>query len=134
MSNTYLQLAISNNVGLGINVFKTTNVTGIVNVGIGGNILMNNTTGKFNTAIGANVYASNVSGSYNTGVGANSGNSILGSNNTMLGANTGQALGDTNVYNNSTAVGYGAIVNASNQIVLGTTTEYVKIPSTVASR
>ena len=133
MSNTYLQLAISNNVGLGINVFKTTNNTGIVNVGIGGNILMNNTVGLFNTAIGTNVYASNVNGSYNTGVGANSGNANLGSNNTMLGANTGQAFGDTNIYNNSTAIGYGATVNSNNQIVLGTTTEYVKIPSTVAS-
>lgn len=133
MSNTYLQLAISNNVGLGINVFKTTNITGIVNVGIGGNILMNNAVGKFNTAIGSNVYASNVSGSYNTGVGANSGNANLGSNNTMLGANTGQTFGDTNVYNNSTALGYGATVNSNNQIVLGTTTEYVKIPSIVVS-
>jgi len=133
MSNTYLQLTISNNIGLGINIFKTTNITGIVNVGIGGNILMNNTAGKYNTAIGSNVYASNVSGSYNTGVGTNSGNSNLGSNNTMLGANTGQTFNDTNVYNNSTAIGYGATINTSNQIVFGTTTEYVKIPSAVAS-
>jgi hypothetical protein len=131
--SSYVQPAISNNIGLGINVFKTNNVTGILNVGIGGNILMNNSTGKYNTAIGANVFTSSISGNNNCAVGSNSGNSILGSNNTMLGANTGQAPGDTNIYNNSCAIGYGATVTASGQIVVGTANETVKIPSTVAS-
>jgi hypothetical protein len=128
--STYIQSAVSNSIGLGINVYKTGNSVGIINVGIGGNVFNNNSTGKFNTGIGANVFASNVSGSYNTGIGANSGNSILGSYSTSLGSNAGQAPGDTNVYNNSTAIGYGAVVNASGQIVMGTANEYVTIPST----
>jgi hypothetical protein len=128
--STYIQSAVSNSIGLGINVYKTGNNVGIVNVGIGGNVFNNNSTGNFNTGIGANVFASNVSGSYNTGIGANSGNSILGSYSTSLGSNAGQAPGDTNVYNNSTAIGYGAVVNASGQIVMGTANEYVTIPST----
>ena len=128
--STYIQSAVSNSIGLGINVYKTGNSVGIVNVGIGGNVFNNNSTGKFNTGIGANVFASNVSGSYNTGIGANSGNSIIGSYSTSLGSNAGQAPGDTNVYNNSTAIGYGAVVNASGQIVMGTANEYVTIPST----
>ena len=32
------------------------------------------------------------------------------------------------IYNNSTALGYGVIIDASNQIVLGTSSEHVKIP------
>lgn len=130
MSNTYIQSAVSNSIGLGINIYKTGGSVGIVNVGIGGNVFNNNTTGKFNTGIGANVFASNVSGNYNTGIGANSGNSILGSYNTCLGSGTGQVVGDNNVYNNSTAIGFGSTVNASGQIVLGTVNEFVSIPST----
>lgn len=132
MSN-YLLPAVSNNIGLGINVFKTGNVTGIFNVGIGGNILMNNSVGIYNTAIGSNVFTSSISGNNNCAVGSNSGNGILGSNNTMLGSNTGQAPGDTNIYNNSCAIGYGATVNANGQIVIGSATETVKIPSTIVS-
>lgn len=131
--SSYVQPAVSNNIGLGINVFKTNNVTGILNVGIGGNILIKNTVGLYNTAIGANVFTASISGNNNCAIGSNSGNSILGSNNTMLGANTGQVPGDTNTYNNSCAIGYGATVNASGQIVVGTASETVKIPSTVAS-
>jgi hypothetical protein len=131
--SSYVQPAVSNNIGLGINVFKTNNVTGILNVGVGGNILIKNTVGLYNTAIGANVFTASISGNNNCAIGSNSGNSIIGSNNTMLGANTGQVPGDTNTYNNSCAIGYGATVNASGQIVVGTASETVKIPSTVAS-
>ena len=77
------------------------------------------------------MFTSNLTGTYNTAIGSLSGQRVLGSSNTMLGSNTGQASGDTNTYNNSTAVGYGATVNASNQIVLGTTTETVSIPGNI---
>ena len=55
---------------------------------------------------------------------------MTGSNNTYLG-NSADAT--TSALNNSTAVGYNAKVSASNQIVLGTATEYVSIPSTTVS-
>jgi hypothetical protein len=155
MSNVYFQQPNTINVGMGINIFKTTtskgiynigiggniftnnvssvNTVGINNLGLGGNIFVNNTIGTNNIGIGGNVFGSNVTGNYNTGVGINSGNSILGSYNTMVGSNTGQRSTDGNMYNNSTALGYGAVVNASNQIVLGTTAESVVIPSITPS-
>jgi hypothetical protein len=152
MSNLYFQQPNPINIGMGINIFKTTTSKGIYNIGIGGNIFVSNTSsinntvginnlglggnvfvkntvGTNNIGIGGNVFGSNITGNYNIGVGNNSGNSILGSYNTMVGANTGQSGTDGNTYNNSTALGYGATVNASNQIVLGTTTESVVIPS-----
>ena len=36
----------------------------------------------------------------------------------------------TNIYNNSTAIGYQSIIDASNQIVFGTSSEKIKIPGT----
>jgi hypothetical protein len=121
------------NVGVGGNIFtintSSVNTVGINNLGVGGNIFVRNTIGTNNIGIGGNIFGSNVTGTYNIGIGNNSGNSVLGSYNTMVGSNTGQQSTDSNVYNNSTALGYGAVVNASNQIVLGTTTESVVIPS-----
>jgi hypothetical protein len=121
------------NVGVGGNIFtvntSSVNMVGINSLGIGGNIFVNNTTGINNIGIGGNIFDSNITGNCNIGVGINSGNSILGSYNTMVGSNTGQQYTDGNIYNNSTALGYGAVVNASNQIVLGTIAESVVIPS-----
>ncbi len=126
-----LQSIVSKNIGLGINVFKYTTTTGINNIGIGGNVFSSNTTGKNNIGIGGNVFVANTSGQNNTSIGNDSGINVLGSNNTMLGSNTGQS--DNNIYNNSTAIGYGAIVSSSNQIVIGTTNESLIIPSTALS-
>ena len=121
-----------NNLGIGGNIFVN-NITGTNNIGIGGNIFGSHIVGNYNTAIGGNVFPSNVTGNYNTGIGINSGNSILGSYNTMVGANTGQSDKDINTYNYSTALGYGAIVNSNNQLMLGTTAERVVIPSMTIS-
>ena len=126
MSNILLQSVVSNNIGLGINVFKYTTSAGINNIGIGGNIFPSNTTGKNNIGIGGNVFVANTNGQNNIGIGNDSGTNVQGSNNTMLGSNTGQS--DNNIYNNSTAIGYRAIVSANNQIVIGTINDSVKIP------
>ena len=131
MSNLLLQSVVSNNIGLGINVFKNTSTIGINNIGIGGNVFVTNTTGKNNIGIGGNVFITNTNGQNNIGIGNDSGNNVQGTNNTMLGSNTGQS--NNNIYNNSTAIGYGSIVSASNQIVMGTMNECVTIPSTILS-
>ena len=125
------------NVGLGY-LSLSTNTDGSNNIAIGGqNTLYNNTTGSNNVAIGSNSLTSITIGNENTALGNNSGqnviNSVTGGNyNTFLGANTDFDNG-LNAYNNSTAVGYNATITESNQIVLGTASEYVYIPSTTAT-
>ena len=119
------------------------NNTASENVACGSNALENNTTGTENTAIGINASISNISGSDNTSIGYKtnyaslslSGNTALGSmsafrniigyNCTFLGAFTDVESTVTNPLHTSTAIGYGAKITESNQIVLGTETETV---------
>jgi trimeric autotransporter adhesin len=90
------------NAALGFQSLKS-NTYGEYNVGVGPFSLLFNTTGGSNTAIGISALLDNVSGKYNTGLGA------------FSNVNAG------NLYN-STAVGYGSLVNASYKIRLGNTT------------
>jgi hypothetical protein len=134
-----------NNVAIGTNS-QLTNVTGSnnvavgpatlfnntsdVNTAIGANSLQNNTTGFSNTALGANSLQTNTTGSSNTALGFRSGfksglYDLSGNNNTFLGAHTDVS---NNGICNSTAIGFNAIIDASNQIMIGTTSETVKIP------
>ena len=108
----------------------TFNITGNRNVAVGSSALEFNTNSENNTAIGTQALFDQREGSNNTAVGINAGlNDVSGSFNTYLGADTGT---DTSVtpYNNSTAIGYGARIHKSNQIVLGTgvVNEEVYIP------
>jgi hypothetical protein len=126
------------------------NIDGSCNTAIGANALYYNTSGDYNTAVGTSALSTNVGGSNNTALGAcalqcseiaNAGESnvavgslagfgVAGGNyNTFLGADTSTSEND---YNNSTALGYGAQITASNQIVLGTTSEIVRIPGSIS--
>ena len=75
------------------------NITGYSNVALGNLALYNNTTGRYNVAIGNSALYDNVTGEKNTALG--------------VGAFNGTA------YSNSTALGYGTSILASNQIRLG---------------
>jgi hypothetical protein len=99
------------------------------NTATGNDALRDNTTGNNNTATGLNALNRKTTGDNNTAIGINAGGNfdISGSRNTYLGANT-DVSNNTFIYDNSTAIGFGAIIDASNQIVLGTSTERVKIP------
>ena len=106
----------------------TFNITGSRNVAVGSSALEFNTNSENNTAIGTQALFGQRDGSNNTAIGINAGlNDVSGSFNTYLGANT-----DTNAsatpYLKSTAIGYGARIDLSNQIVLGTSSERVYIP------
>lgn len=79
------------------------NSTSSSNVSIGYRALRNSTSGSNNVAIG---YEAGVTGTANT----------TGSNNTFIGY---QAGADANNYTNGTALGNGAVLTASNRIVLG---------------
>lgn len=76
--------------------------TGTNNTSVGTVALYFNTTGINNTAIGAVALDSNTTGSYNT----------------ALGYQT-EIYPAANNINNATAIGYGAVSNASNKMVMG---------------
>ena len=89
-------------------------------------------TSSYNTALGADslcdLRGTWYSGDHNSALGVQAGKQLqYGSRNTFLGANTDVDISN-GVYENSTAIGYGATITESNQIVLGTTSESVKIP------
>ena len=114
--------ALSNN-GIGRmnlaigNVSLASNTTGSYNVGYGPNTLASNSSGEANIALGMSGLYSNNTGSNNAVVGINAFfDNVSGSGNTALGSETNVIAGDLN---NATAIGYGAVVDASNKIQLG---------------
>jgi hypothetical protein len=131
----------------------SSNTTGYYNTASGHAALVVNTTGSNNTASGLEALEYNSDGSYNTagGVqalhrscyGVSSGctanyntalgylagvtgrvdnANITGANNTFIGAASGP--GTSTQLNNATAIGYQALVSASNSLVLGGTGDY----------
>jgi hypothetical protein len=116
-----------NNVAMGYTSLNLNN-TGYFNTATGSQSLYNNIDGYNNTAIGASALYNNTQGNDNTAIGYNAGTNITdGSNNTFLGtqSNIDSSL---NTYNYSTALGYQATIDDSNQMVFGTSTEKIKIP------
>ena len=95
------------------------------NTAVGNNALYNNTTGFWNTAVGLNALYRNITGSFNTAIGLDAGNNYGGPTNcdhcTFIGSNTSTGIDDTtdNNFSYSTAIGYNAQINASNQIMMG---------------
>ena len=107
--------------------FPSGNV-GNQNVAIGAQALYSN-YGNQNVGVGCYALIDNTDGSGNTAVGYQAGRDLSGNSNfnTFLGFNT-DISSNTLTYNNSTALGYNATIDASNQIVLGTASESVYIP------
>ena len=93
------------------------NTDGANNASVGASSLFFNSSGNENTAVGRLALWQNTTSSYNTAIGSNAGYSFQnGNNNTFIGAAT-----DANAagYTNSTALGYQAVITASNQIRVG---------------
>jgi len=123
------------NTAIGCEALNHTEGGGSQNTGdntvVGYTALYNNIDGSCNTAVGSgalyyNLYSNNSAFGYFAGV-----HDISGNTNTFVGANTDVSNNGTkpyNIYNYSTALGYNAIIDASNQIVLGTLNESVYIP------
>jgi len=109
---------------IGIGVEALYNGGGVDCVAVGYKALHEN-PGANNTAVG-NQALNDTTNTNNTGIGTNAGKlNTTGSSNTYVGYN---ALPNATNYSNSTALGAGAEITASNQVVLGTTTETVVIP------
>ena len=114
----------SDNMGIGYGSLYS-NTIGSNNTAVGAISLIGNITGSNNTANGHNALLNNTSGSTNTAVGSNAGkNNTTTSNNTYIGY---QADCSGNIFN-STAIGYNSKITASNQIMMGTSSETVYIP------
>jgi trimeric autotransporter adhesin len=107
----------NNNTASGGNALYS-NTTGGDNTVSGGNALYSNTTGGGNFASGSGALYNNTTGVENTASGFLSGlTNIVGNYNTFIGAGA-----DANAdYTNGTALGAGALLFASNSIVLGNT-------------
>ena len=121
--NNY-QLIVSEDLSLNGRLVASSDITvNKITVGRGGGDL------STNTVLGISALASNTTGANNTALGANAGTAgtanLTGSNNTYVGYN---AKANGSAYTQSTALGANAIITASNQVVLGTTTETVVIP------
>jgi trimeric autotransporter adhesin len=132
-----------NNVAVGAGAFNK--MTGSNGVAIGNSAAPNATSGNVNIAIGADAMGGTILGSYNTCVGnttltvgdttactaighfAGRYSADTSEFNTYVGYESGPASGSA-VFTQSTALGYGAITTASNQMMIGRNTETVEIP------
>jgi hypothetical protein len=97
------------------------NTTGSSNTASGASSLYYNTTGSLNTASGAGSLYYNTTGNYNTAFGTYAGigpwwSNTTGSNNTFIGYMAASSAADLT---NATAIGNGAIVDASNKVRIG---------------
>jgi hypothetical protein len=112
----------SNNIAIGGSTTLTTATTSSNNIALGRGAL-HGTDANDNIGIGYQSLFYNTTGTNNTAVGFQAGFSpsglITSTNITLLGTGTGNSGADG--ITNSTAIGAGAHVNASNQIVLGNT-------------
>jgi hypothetical protein len=105
----------ANNVVMGSWAFKD-HTTGSRNTAIGNFALGESTNGDENTALGENSLA-NTNNNLNTGIGKNAGlTNYSGTNNTFLGAFANSFQDNLT---NATAIGYRAMVQASNALILG---------------
>ena len=95
------------------------NTTGYANTASGLYALSNNTAGNYNTADGVEALYDNTTGNYNTGCGRRAlFKNTIGNFNTAIGYYADVSTGGLS---NATALGYGAVVNASNKVRIGNT-------------
>ena len=93
------------------------NTTGYFNTALGQQALSTNTTGTWNTAVGGEALYSNTTGGQNTAVGEMAlYSNTTGEYNTALGCEDTVSAGNLS---NATAIGYYAVVNASNKVRIG---------------
>ena len=113
-----LEIGSSGNIGIGPSALAA-NTAGTNNVAVGYAASQSNTTGVNNVAIGRGALNAGTVGYNNIGIGLNAGASIINTNTiTCIGAYSDTS---SDSWTNSTALGYGAIVPASNTIQLGNT-------------
>jgi hypothetical protein len=106
----------SDNIALG-SFSLNANSSGISNVAMGKSSLAASFKGDYNTAIGFKALEGNTKGDYNTALGSNSLDfNKSGNNNTAFGYNADVSA---IALSNATAIGNGALVDASNKVRIG---------------
>jgi hypothetical protein len=106
----------SNNTAVGTNALVSIH-SGDENTAIGYRTLLVHSDGSSNTSVGCQTMISDTSGAYNTAIGANAlSTNVSGSKITCVGYEA-DAAGDD--FTNASAFGNGAIVTASNSVVIG---------------
>ena len=122
------------NTSLGAGSLCNNNV-GSLNTAIGSSALEglveNQSVGNKNTAVGAQALYSNA-GDYNTSIGTYAARDVSGNYNTFLGANT-TFNNISNTYEYSTALGYGAAISSSYQIMMGDPSSNIVIPGLISA-
>lgn len=115
----YNNTIMDDNTAIGYQVLYN-NTIGYSNTANGGSALFSNTEGFYNTAIGASALVNNTTGAHNTANGL-SGlfRNTTGNFNTTLGSLADVSIGSLDY---ATAIGFGALVNASNKVRIGGTT------------
>jgi len=108
----------NNNTAVGY-VALHSNTSGVENTALGQNALYHNTTAFCNTALGQAALYNTTTGGDNTGVGQNAGDTVTtGTRNTLVGSASDVSTG---ALTNAMALGYNAIVDASNKVQIGNT-------------
>jgi hypothetical protein len=115
----YSNTVYGNNIALGYNVLYS-NTDGWDNLAIGNASMYYNSSGTSNVAVGEQALYRNTSGGSNVSVGKWAMYYNNGNNNTALG-NLAFFSASATAYTNSTALGYGAPMTASNRVCVGNT-------------
>jgi hypothetical protein len=116
VSSLYKNSTGSYNTSVGIGAMEQNTIGGF-NTATGFNALRYNNQGVINTAIGASSLINTTTGDYNTALGGSAGGyNSTGNYNTFVGYNSNATATD---FSNATAIGHGAIVNASNKVRIG---------------
>jgi hypothetical protein len=153
LSNKTGSISGQNNTGLGVGSLSAL-TTGRDNTAIGTYALNTITDQNYNTAVGSEalgtIVTTGINGGGNTAVGSYAGNALkygkyncffgqlAGTNmnisqadyNTFLGTSTSFITPNTG-FSYSTAIGFGAVISASNQIMLGRVNETVVAPNNI---
>lgn len=104
----------------------SSNIIGSYNTFVGGQAGDSNTSGEYNSFFGQNAGRAHITGNGNTFVGQAAGfGQTTGTRNTLLGFNANVA---SSGLTHATAIGAEAVVSTSNTIVLGRTSDTVKVP------
>jgi hypothetical protein len=122
--NRVLSVSGANNLFAGVGAGNA-NTIGFRNSFAGERAGIANTTGYGNSFFGQAAGESNTTGHDNTFIGSIATWNTTGSNNTLLGSD---ANVDGGVLNYATAIGSGALVSASNTVVLGRNADTVQVP------
>lgn len=138
IGNGALTLNSTGSMNTAIGAGSLSATTGGEGTAVGYNALLTNSTGIYNTAMGSRSLRLSTTGSNNTAIGRDAlYNNTTGGNNTAVGVDAlkiDQTGGTQTTFGNTTGIGFGASVSASNQVQLGNSATTTYVYGTVQNR